>query len=438
MKSLYIRTFGCQMNVHDSERIAGIWAGRGYAPADGPSGATVAIVNSCAVRRKPEEKVFSELGRWRALKAEGAMRFIGVAGCVAQKAGARILRRAPYVDFVVGPGAIPSFGEVIDLLERGERGIVMIGRDQPAPGSGGAVIRQAGVRAWVTVMEGCDNFCSYCVVPHVRGRETSRPPEGVLQEVAEAVADGHREVVLLGQNVNSYGRTLSSGASFPSLLRAVARVPGLLRVRFVTSHPRDLTGELVEVMATEPVVCPQIHLPLQSGSDRVLAAMNRGYTLEEYRRKIGLLRERVAGIAISTDFIVGFPGETEEEFARTLGAAREIGFDAGFSFAYSPREGTSAFALPDDVPLDVKQERLLAIQEALRSSSEAAVRALIGTPRRVLVEGPSPRRPEWLTGRDETNRIVHFAGEGIRHGDVPPVVVTKILPNCLLGVLADS
>lgn len=418
--TLYIHTIGCQMNVYDSDRIAGLLEPMHFTMTDSPDSADLVVVNTCAIRAKAEQKVFSYLGRLAKLKARKPDLMIAVGGCVAQQEGKKILDRIPAVDVVFGTRAIERLPGHIASIKRKRKRIVDLGM-QPIGGEPERVTPWAAadprVSRFVTIMRGCDNFCSYCVVPYVRGRESSRHPEHIVEEIRGLVKAGVREVTLLGQNVNSYG--IKEGiCSFPELLEKVDGIDGLLRIRFTTSHPKDLSDGLIEAFGSLNKLCRHIHLPVQSGADSVLRRMNRRYTREEYLRKVERLRRRYPDIAVTSDFIVGFPGETDADFQATLGLIREVDFDGLFVFMYSDRPSAPASRFPEKVPEKVKNERLqilLELQEAINADRN---RRLIGTVQAVLAEGPAKRKPpgtlssqdpnpQW-SGRTSGNKIVSF------------------------------
>jgi len=435
-KKIYIKTFGCQMNVADSEQMAQVLADD-FVPTDRMEEADLCLINTCAIRRKSEEKVRSLLGSLQVLKQRRPQMILGVGGCVAQQEGERLLAAAPHLDLVFGTHGIYRLPEMVRRAARGRRVVdIELAREFPyqprrrwAPGS---------VKALVTIMQGCDNFCTFCVVPYVRGREFSRPPQEIVNEVADFLAAGGKEVTLLGQNVNSYGRGLPEPVTFPELLRRIDALPGLARLRFATSHPRDLSPELTAAFGELPSLCEHLHLPVQSGSDRILKAMNRGYTRKEYLQKVAKLRQTCPGISLSTDIIVGFPGETEEDFQETLDLAREAAFDQAFSFKYSPRPQTRAADLPDRVPPEVQGERLARLQNLLNELTLKAHQCLLGKVAEVLVEGPSKRSPKELCGRLRTNQIVNFSGPRELVGRLTTVCLTEAHPHSLKGVMAED
>ncbi|MDA8083662.1 MAG: tRNA (N6-isopentenyl adenosine(37)-C2)-methylthiotransferase MiaB [Nitrospiraceae bacterium] len=427
-KSVYIYTYGCQMNVHDSEKMIGLLSENGYKEAGTPAEADLIIFNTCAIREKAEQKFYSQLGRIKTLKKKKKDLVIAVAGCVAQEMQKKVFTRAPHVDFIFGP---QNIGLLPDLLKRGQKMSVDI---NPAlAGEEFTAERGSRTRAWVSIMYGCNNFCSYCIVPYTRGREVSRPPSSIVAEIRDLKARGYREVTLLGQNVNSY----RSDTDFKGLLRLVASV-GLDRVRFVTSHPRDLTADLVDAIAELPCLCEHIHLPLQSGSDRILRAMNRGYDYADYRKKIDMLRERVPGIAITSDIIVGFPGESDEDYLETLHALESIQYDGLFAFKYSKRRGTKAYSLEDQVPEIVKTtrlNRLLKLQDEMTLKKNLAYENGIVE---ILVEGRSETDEGRLCGRTRSNKIVTIQDNGDTEGDLVKVLIMKARMHSLEGIRTDK
>jgi tRNA-2-methylthio-N6-dimethylallyladenosine synthase len=410
----YIDTMGCQMNERDSETIAGLLESLGLHRTESMEEAGVVVLNTCAVREKPEHKVFSKLGDVRKLKRQRPDLVVVVAGCVAQIAHEEIRKRAPFVDVILGPRNLSGLTEAIRRSSHPAQ--VLANNDEVIP-EALAVCRVPGVAAFVNISYGCNNFCAYCIVPYARGREQSRTPEAVLAEVKQAVAEGYREITLLGQNVNSYqGLSGTLGETdFASLLRLVAGVPDLARLRFTTSHPKDLSDRLLDTMAELSPLCEHLHLPIQAGDDEVLHRMGRGYTYSHYRSLVEAARSRIAGLAITTDVMVGFPGETEEQFLNTLRAFEEIRYDQAFMFKYSDRPGTRAALATDKVPEAVKQDRLERLVAVQNTISREINQALVGRDFEVLVEGPDPKSPEKLRGRTRTNKLMIFeaADEGL-------------------------
>jgi tRNA-2-methylthio-N6-dimethylallyladenosine synthase len=435
MKSFHIITFGCQMNEHDSERMAGILEGEGFAPSPDPEGADMVILNTCSIREKAEQKFYSELGRLTRLTGrDGRRPLIAVAGCIAQQEGRKIISRVPAVDMVIGPSDITKLRSLVTRGTAQRLAVVETAGDseyhqRPIPAS-----RSDRVKAWVSIMYGCDNFCTYCVVPYLRGRERSRPATDIQGEVRALAEKGYKEVTLLGQNVNSYGKGNADGTSFPALLRLVHGIDGIERIRFVTSHPRDLSRDLVAAMRDLPKVCEALHLPVQSGSDGILTAMNRRYSAGEYREKVRLLREAIPDIALTTDIIVGFPGESDEDFDRTLELLRETEFDALFAFKYSERPNTRALELPGHLPETVKDERLSRVFDLQRAVTLRKNHGQLGAVVQVLVEGRS-KRGGTLSGRTRQNRVVNVAGHDDLVGTLINVRITSAGPNSLSGEL---
>ncbi len=431
-KGIYIRTFGCQMNERDSERVLTLALERGYREVDSPEEADLVVINTCTVRRKPEQKVYSLLGRLGQLKEGKPGMKIAVVGCLAQQEGERLLERFPQVDLVLGPDMIPRLPEALLSLEKGQRLCVVGFHDDPSQGV--LLPPKVGVKAFVNIMQGCDNFCTYCIVPYVRGPEKSRPSSEILEEIRLLASRGVKEVILLGQNVNSYGKKSPGEMTFPELLYRVAEIEGIERIRFTTSHPKDLSEELIRAFREIDKLCEHLHLPFQAGSNRVLERMGRGYTREDYLRKVERLREEVPRIAITADVMVGFPGEGEEDFRQTLDLVERVRFDGLFSFKYSPRKGTVSASWPDDVPPEVKQRRLEELQELQRAITLEKNRALEGELMEVLVEGTGSR-PGQLRGRTRCNRVVNFPGREELIGRVVWVRITEGLQNSLRGEL---
>jgi len=437
---IFIRTFGCQMNEYDTARMADVLReAHGLIPTEDPEEADVLLLNTCSVREKAQEKVFSQLGVWRELKQQRPHVVIGVGGCVASQEGAAILDRAPFVDLVFGPQTLHRLPAMIDAVHDRGRAQVDISFPEiekfdrlPAP-------RADGPMAYVSVMEGCSRHCTYCVVPFTRGREVSRPLEDVLREVDGLARQGVIEVNLLGQNVNAYrGPTAAGGkADLATLIRQVAEIDAIERIRFTTSHPLNFGDALVRAYADVPKLASFLHLPVQSGSDRILALMRRGYTALEYRQKIRAVREARPGMSISTDFIVGFPGETDADFEATMNLIAEIGFDQSFSFIYSPRPGTPAAGYRDQVSEEIKHERLRVLQERINAQAQAISRGMVGSVQRVLVTGPSKKNPLQLAARTENNRWVNFDADAGLVGRFIEVVITEALPNSLRARLAE-
>jgi tRNA-2-methylthio-N6-dimethylallyladenosine synthase len=429
----FIETFGCQMNANDSERVAGLLRREGYEPAGDAGSADLVFVNTCAVREKAADKLFHALGRLTKLKRRKPGLLIGVGGCVAQLQGHALLDRAPGVDVLVGPRNLARLPELFRQARGGSARNVDLDRRADAFTVPASVVAHSNpVRAYVTVMEGCNHVCSFCVVPRTRGAEVHRPRREILAEVESLVARGFREVMLLGQTVNAYSH---DGVDFPELLAQVAAVPGLLRLRFTTSHPTHVDARLANALAAIPGLCPYLHLPVQSGSDRILGSMRRGYSRDEYLAKVALLRERAPGLALSTDVIVGYPGEADEEFEASLGLVEQVGFEGLFSFTYSPRPGTTAERLPDDVP-EAEKSRRLQVLNALQQGVQARRNAArIGGVEEILVEAKD--RDGRVMGRTPDFRIVHAEGPA-ELGQLLRVVIDWAGPNSLAGVVAAN
>ena len=433
---LFIKTHGCQMNEYDSAKMADVLkASHGLELTQDESEADVILVNTCSIREKAQEKVFSQLGRWKAHKQGGKPVLIGVGGCVASQEGEAIIKRAPFVDLVFGPQTLHRLPELIEAKRATGKPQVDISFPEiekfdrlPEP-------RAEGPTAFVSIMEGCSKYCSYCVVPYTRGEEISRPFDDVVVEVAQLAAQGVREVNLLGQNVNAYrGATHDGGtADLAVLIHAIAQIEGIGRIRFTTSHPLEFSDSLVEAYANVPQLANYLHLPVQAGSDRILAAMKRGYTALEFKQKIRKLRAARPDICISSDFIVGFPGETDEDFDKTMKLIEDVGFDQSFSFIFSSRPGTPAANLADDTPMAVKHQRLERLQAAINANARQINQAMVGTVQRVLVEKPSKKDPNEFTGRTENMRYVNFPGHARMIGQFIDVVITEAMSNSLRG-----
>ncbi|HVP33857.1 MAG TPA: tRNA (N6-isopentenyl adenosine(37)-C2)-methylthiotransferase MiaB [Steroidobacteraceae bacterium] len=437
----FIKTFGCQMNEYDSARMADVLnAGAGLIATDDPREADVLLMNTCSVREKAQEKVFSLLGEWRLLKTRRPGVLIGVGGCVASQEGEAITERAPFVDLVFGPQTLHRLPQMMAERERSGSAQVDVSFPEIEKFDSLPEPRAEGARAFVSVMEGCSKYCSFCIVPYTRGEEISRGFESVLYEVRSLAAQGVAEVTLLGQNVNAYSGPMADGArvDLATLIHHVARVPGIERIRFTTSHPLDFDDSLIEAFARVPQLANHLHLPVQSGSDRVLALMKRGYTSLEFKDKVRRLRAVRPDISLSSDFIVGFPGETERDFEATLALTREVRFDQSFSFIYSRRPGTPAAALPDEVGYEVKQQRLARLQAQLEVQARAISESMVGTRQRVLVERPAKRDARELAGRTANNRWVNFAGPATLIDRFADVEVTAALSHSLRGRLAAA
>jgi tRNA-2-methylthio-N6-dimethylallyladenosine synthase len=435
---LYLITYGCQMNEYDSERVAGLLRERQYELTDNEREADVILLNTCAIREKAEEKVYSKLGELKRLKSTRPDLVIGVMGCMAQLQQAEVRRRAPAVDLVFGSPAIARVGELVERARR-ERRPVLEMAEAPLVKITAKPASADRLKAFVTVMEGCEKHCTFCVVPRTRGRERSHSPESIVAEVEGLVAEGCREVTLLGQTVNAYGRDLAPPTDLAELFQRVNDVEGLARIRFTTSNPYNMTRSLVEALRDLPKVCRYLHLPLQSGSNRVLRRMNRGYTREHYLELIAELRTAVPDLALSTDLIVGFPGETEEDFRETLDMVERVGYDNVFAFRYSPRPGTPAAIMPDQVPGEAKASRNTRLLEVASGVASPRSARLVGSVLPVLVDGVSRRDPSEVAGRTECNRVVNFDGEGrVAAGDLVRVRITAALPHSLRGTLVGS
>ena len=434
-KKLYIKTFGCQMNEYDSDRMAAVLAAEGIEKTDSPEDADVILFNTCSVREKAQEKVFHDLGRVRLLKRSKPDLVIGVGGCVASQEGDAIVRRAPYVDVVFGPQTLHRLPQLIRERRASGRPQVDVSFPEIEKFDALPPARVDGGSAFVTVMEGCGKFCTYCIVPYTRGEELSRPLDDVLAEIAGLAAQGVGEVTLLGQNVNAWRGAMADGgtADFAFLLECAHEIPGIERIRYTTSHPREMTPRLFEAYARLPKLVSHLHLPVQSGSDRVLAAMKRGYTAVEYKSVVRKLRAARPDLSLSTDFIVGFPGETEADFEATMRLIDEVGFDASFSFLYSPRPGTPGADLPDATPQAVKAGRLMRLQAKIEAQARAISEKMVGTEQRILVEGASKKDAAELAGRTDNNRIVNFAGSPRLVGRFVEVAIRAALPHSLRG-----
>jgi len=448
---LFIRTFGCQMNEYDSEKISGVLAqAEGLAPAASAEEADVIVFNTCSVREKAQEKVFSDLGRVNHLKRANPNLMIAVGGCVASQEGGAIVERAPYVDVVFGPQTLHRLPQLLAQRRASGRPQVDVSFPEIEKFDHLPPARAAGAAAFVSIMEGCSKYCSFCVVPYTRGPEISRPFDDVIAEIAGLAARGVREVTLLGQNVNAWrgtigemrdGSTAEGGparADFAELLYFVNEIQGIERIRYTTSHPREFTQRLIDAHADLPALAAHVHLPVQSGSDRVLAAMKRGYTSLEYRSIIRRLRKAKPEISVSSDFIVGFPGETDADFEATLALARDLQFDGSYSFLYSPRPGTPAAELADPVPHAQKLERLRRLQAQLEAQERAISETMVGTLQQVLVEGPSKRNPVELAARTSNNRTVNFQGSGDLVHDFTNLRITEARHHSLRGELVNA
>jgi tRNA-2-methylthio-N6-dimethylallyladenosine synthase len=433
---VYIQTHGCQMNEYDSAKMLDVLAASHEMQAtDDPEQADVLLLNTCSIREKAQEKVFSQLGQWRRIKKRRPGLVIGVGGCVASQEGRALQERASCVDIVFGPQTLHRLPEMLERVRHEQKPVVDISFPEiekfdrlPDP-------RAEGPTAFVSVMEGCSKYCTFCVVPYTRGEEVSRPFDDVIAEIVHLASQGVREVTLLGQNVNAYRGAMADGtvADFALLIEYVAAIDGIERIRFTTSHPVEFSDNLIEVYARVPQLVDHLHLPVQSGSDRILALMKRGHTALEYKAKIRKLRAVRPDISLSSDFIVGFPGETDADFAATMTLIEDMGFDQSFSFIYSARPGTPAASMHDPIPLEVKKQRLHILQERIHQMAQTIGRRMVGTRQRVLVEGPSRKDPTWMAGRTENNRVVNFPGSPDLVGHFVDVRVTEALSNSLRG-----
>ncbi|MBB3059306.1 tRNA (N6-isopentenyl adenosine(37)-C2)-methylthiotransferase MiaB [Microbulbifer rhizosphaerae] len=447
VKKLYIKTHGCQMNEYDSSRMRDL-LGESHAmvPTDDPEDADVLLVNTCSIREKAQEKLFHQLGRWKHLKEKNPDLIIGVGGCVASQEGEAIAKRAPHVDLIFGPQTLHRLPEMMQTRAQ-KNGAVVVDVSFPEIEKFDRLPQPEadGATAFVSIMEGCSKYCTFCVVPYTRGEEVSRPVGDVLEEVAHLADQGVREVNLLGQNVNAYRGYRGEGGSdgqivdFAELITYVAAIDGIDRIRYTTSHPVEFSDALIDVYAEVPELVNHLHLPVQSGSDRILMAMKRGHTALEYKSKLRRLKKIRPDISLSSDFIIGFPGETERDFEATMNLIQEVGFDTSFSFIYSPRPGTPAADLPDDTPAEVKKQRLQLLQNRLNQQAAAISRRMVGNTEGVLVTGVSRKDPGQLQGRTENNRVVNFrAGDLGLIGRFADVLIEEALPNSLRGVLVAS
>lgn len=441
LKKLYVKTNGCQMNEYDSKKMVDVLnVSHQLSLTEDPAEADVVLLNTCSVREKAQEKVFSQLGQWRELKQKKPHMVIGVGGCVASQEGASILKRAPYVDLVFGPQTLHRLPEMIEQVRALKKPAIDVSFPEiekfdrlPEP-------RAEGVTAYVSIMEGCSKYCSFCIVPYTRGEEISRPFDEVIAEVASLAEQGVREIILLGQNVNDYRGLMHDGtiASLALLIHYLAAMDEIKRIRFTTSHPLAFSDDLIDAYAEEPKLANHLHLPVQSGSDRILSLMKRNYTALEFKSKIRKLRKVRPDISISSDFIVGFPGETEQDFIATMNLVHDIGFDHSYSFVYSQRPGTPAANLPDDVSLDEKKQRLTLLQQRLNQQAAAISQSMVGSIQTLLVTDVSKRNTQELTGRTENNRVVNFPGDKQLIGEMVKVKITEAKPNSLRAVIAEN
>ena len=438
---LFIKTFGCQMNEYDSSKMADVLKeSHGYELAQDPAEADILLLNTCSIREKAQEKVFSQLGRWRELKDLRPDLVIGVGGCVASQEGEAIRERAPYVDLVFGPQTLHRLPRMLEDVLRDRTPTVDISFPEiekfdnlPAP-------RAEGPAAFVSIMEGCSKYCTFCVVPYTRGEEISRPFDDVIAEVVELAEQGVKEITLLGQNVNAYRGLMHDGeiSDLALLISYIAAIDGIERIRYTTSHPVEFSDSLIRVYGNVPQLVSHLHLPVQSGSDRVLSLMKRGHTVLEYKSKIRQLREIRPDISLSSDFIVGFPGETDAEFQATMDLIEEVGFDHSYSFIFSPRPGTPAASLPDTIPMEVKKERLKLLQEKIAQHAAGISQSMVGSTQRLLVEGLSRKDPNKISGRTDNNRVVNFFGSDSLIGEFVSIQITEALPNSLRGKLIET
>jgi tRNA-2-methylthio-N6-dimethylallyladenosine synthase len=437
-KRVYIETYGCQMNEHDTDRILRLLEGSNYLETKDPKAADFILINTCSVREKPEHKVYSALGRFKGLKKKGAI--IGVAGCVAQQEGSQLLDRIPYLDMVIGTHAIPRLLQLLQKIEVSGERVCETSFDRDGEYLKSVLPQKPldKVKSYVTIMQGCDHFCSYCIVPYVRGREQSRSSREIIEEVRHLAGMGVKEVCLLGQNVNGYGKGLEEEISFSELLERINQIEGIERIRFTTSHPKDFSEKLIQAFSKLPKLCEHIHLPFQSGSDKILKAMHRGYTKESYLKKIDHLKEVCPSIALTADVIVGFPGEEEEDFRQTLDLMERVQFDDLYSFKYSPRKGTRAAQFQDRVEEKVKQERLSTLQEIQKEITLRKNQELEGRVKEVLVEGRSRQTAQDVAGRTRSNKIVNFEGNLELVGQLVPVRITKAYPHSLRGEIIPT
>lgn len=437
-QKLYIKTFGCQMNEYDSTRMAeALKISHHLELTSDPNQADVLLLNTCSVREKPQEKVFSQLGMWKHLKKQRPEIIIGVGGCVASQEGELIRQRAPYVDLIFGPQTLHRLPTLLSAAKKHRQPQIDVSFPEIEKFDCLPTAKVDGVSAYVAIMEGCSHYCTFCIVPYTRGEEVSRPLDSVLTEVVNDVEQGVKEIHLLGQNVNGYRGLMADGepADLALLIRYIAAIDGVQRIRFTTSHPVEMTEELITVFAEEPKLVSFLHLPVQSGSDRILTQMKRGHSALEYKQIVRHLRQARPHLSLSSDFIVGFPGETEADFQATMDLITEISFDHSFSFIYSPRPGTPAASLPDDVPLAVKKQRLTLLQNRLTAMAYAISESMVGTEQQVLVDSPAKKNQQQLAGRTENNRVVNFNGDKSLLGQLVKVKITEALPNSLRGEL---
>ena len=422
-KKAFLLVYGCQMNVSDAERMAGELVSIGYARTDEMQAADLILINTCCVRESAEDRVYGKIGEIKHLKRKNPRLIFGITGCMAQKEGDALIARAPHIDFVLGTSKVHELKNVVRELERERGHIVDVNLTETELPDGGPVAREGKLSAWIPIMYGCNNFCTYCIVPYVRGRERSRLPEDIVREVEEAVESGYKEVTLLGQNVNSYGKDHKL-ADFADLLKMVDEVPGIERVRFMTSHPKDLSDKLIETIAHGKHICEHIHLPVQYGSDKILSAMHRIYTVDSYRALVQRIRKAIPDVALTTDLIVGFPGETDDDFAQMLDFLREIRYDSAYTFIYSKRSGTPAAKMEDQVPDALKHERLEKLMAVQNDISREINDRFLDTVQEIMVEGPSKNDDAMWSGRTRTNKLVIFPHGAEQPGDFVNVKIT--------------
>ncbi len=442
-KKVFIRTFGCQMNEYDSDKMADVLAGNeGAVRTENPEEADIILFNTCSVREKAQEKVFHDLGRVRHLKQINPNLVIGVGGCVASQEGAAIVARAPYVDLVFGPQTLHRLPQMIAARRASGKAQVDISFPEIEKFDALPPASVSGTSAFVSIMEGCSKYCSFCVVPYTRGEEVSRPFADVIAEIEGLVKIGVREITLLGQNVNAYRGAIDDGDDEPAdlalLIEAIAGMSGIDRIRYTTSHPREMTQRLIDAYVCTPKLVSHLHLPVQSGSDRILAAMKRGYTVLEFKSLVKKLKAARPDLSLSSDFIIGFPGETEEDFEKTMRLVEELNFDNSFSFVYSPRPGTPAAEMADDTPQETKIRRLMRLQKTIEAQALKISQAMVGSTQRVLVEGHARKDASELAGRTDNNRVVNFAGNERLIGHFADVAITAALPHSLRGEAADT
>lgn len=440
-QKVYIHTHGCQMNVYDSGKMLDVLReSHGMEPTDDPKFANVILLNTCSIREKAQEKVFSDLGRWKKLKLKNPDLVIGVGGCVASQEGDFIIKRAPYVDIVFGPQTLHRLPDMLNKVIKKRQPTVDVSFPEiekfdklPEP-------KADGPTAFVSIMEGCSKYCSYCIVPYTRGEEISRPFDDVITEIAQLAAQGVREITLLGQNVNDYQGAMHDGniADLGLLIHYMAAIDGIGRIRYTTSHPKAFSENLISAYKEVPQLATHLHLPVQSGSNRILGMMKRGYQVEEFIEKIAKLREIRPNISVSSDFIIGFPGETDQDFQQTMDLVEKIHFDSSFSFIFSPRPGTPAAKLHDNVPMDVKKQRLKILQSRLQRQADIISESMVGTVQDILVVSPAKKNAEELSGRTENNRVVNFKGSADLMGEFVKVRITEARPNSLRGELTEN